>query len=142
MLEMPSVYLPAELSDADRDRGAKAVASALSKDKGLAAAWAWRTDAPDPEAAGAIRDGLHAERSGDVYVMRASNALFQMGKVSGQGSSHGTAFPEDTDVPFLLWGSGVKATPSQQVDVRQVAPTVAGLMGLNVLPGWMESVQP
>lgn len=133
VFESPSIYLPAPLREdpALRAPAATAIAEAVAALPGIAGAWAWRDVPPEGEHAEAVLQSVDEERSGEVYVMRSADALYDYPGSEGKGTSHGTAFPDDTDVPFLAWGTGVAAGASDQLlDVRQVAPTAARLMGL------------
>lgn len=130
--ESPSIWLPHALS-ADpeaRARAAIAVADAVRAIPGIAGAYAWRVAPPEGPHADAVRASLDPERSGDVYVLRGEGALYDYPGSEGRGTSHGTPFSEDTDVPFLAWGVGIQAGAGDRVDVRQVAPTVARLLGV------------
>ncbi|MCB9671335.1 MAG: alkaline phosphatase family protein [Alphaproteobacteria bacterium] len=122
----PGLYLTSDLGDR-RDEAAKAAAAAVGAVPGIATAQAWRQGVEGPFAE-AILASVDPERSGDVYVMRAENALF--GSRADVGTSHGTAFPHDTDVPFLLLGPRVVPGEPSWVDARRVAPTLADLLGV------------
>lgn len=130
--ESPSIWLPVEVrrDPAARSRASAAVAAAVRAVPGVGDAFAWRDVAVEGPHADAIRLSLDEERSGDVYVMRAEDALYSYSDSPGQGTSHGTPFRDDTDVPFLAWGVGVNPGPGEVVDVRQVAPTAARLLGV------------
>ncbi len=72
-----------------------------------------------------------AERSGDLYLqLRAGYTTRE------RGFTHGSNHAYDTDVPLVLWGSGICAdrakaatTPAAPVDPRRIAPTIAELLG-------------
>lgn len=131
IVESPSLWLPPELTtDPEvRTRAAALVAEAVSAVPGIEGAYAWRVTPPSGPHADAVSLSLDDERSGDVYVLRGANALFDYSG-RGQGTSHGTPFAHDTEVPFLAAGARVKPTRGT-VDVRQVAPTVSALLGLD-----------
>ncbi|MCB9688587.1 MAG: alkaline phosphatase family protein [Alphaproteobacteria bacterium] len=124
--EAPSLWLPRDTPA----EAALAAAAAVSQVPGIAGAWAWRVEAPEGPHAEAVRLSLDEERSGDIYVLRGEHALFDYPGSEGQGTSHGTPFAEDTEVPLLAWGAGVHPERGVTYDVRQVAPTVAALLGL------------
>ncbi|MDX2009078.1 MAG: alkaline phosphatase family protein [Myxococcaceae bacterium] len=103
------------------------VAVALSRDD--------LTSTPAQGLARSLELGFHPERSGDVLmVLRPFHVL----ESEARGTSHGTPYTYDAEVPLLLWGRGVKpgiwAGPARAVDV---APTVAALMELGA-PGSCE----
>jgi predicted AlkP superfamily pyrophosphatase or phosphodiesterase len=103
------------------------VAVALSRDE--------LTSTPAQGLARSLELGFHPERSGDVLmVLRPFHVL----ESEPRGTSHGTPYTYDAEVPLLLWGRGVKpgiwAGPARAVDV---APTVAALLELGA-PGSCE----
>jgi len=50
------------------------------------------------------------------------------------GSSHGTPYAYDTHVPILAWGPVWvgRGEVAQRVEVADIAPTLAGILGLRV----------
>ena len=130
--ESPSLWLPANVraDAASRARAAVAVAERVRQVPGIGGAYAWRDQPLEGPHATAVELSLDEERSGDVYVLRALNALYDYPGSEGRGTSHGTPFPDDTDVPFLAWGAGIRPGSGSRVDVRQVAPTAAALLGV------------
>jgi predicted AlkP superfamily pyrophosphatase or phosphodiesterase len=132
--EEPFLWLPEDIraDAAKRAPPAKAVAAAVSQVPGLAGAYAWRDGGlPDdvPHAA-AIRLSLDNERSGDVVVILAPHTLYDVKGNEGHGTSHGTPYDEDQLVPFRAWGAGIQPGNLDEVDTRQIAPTLARLMGV------------
>ena len=73
-----------------------------------------------------LQKGYYPERSGDVlYVMKPFRVLTD----EPTGTSHGTPYSYDTEVPFILAGKGVKPGLYRQVvDPIDIAPTVASLL--------------
>ena len=74
-----------------------------------------------------LRNVYFPTRSGDIYVM------LQAGWFEGRnrGTTHGSTYPYDTHVPFLIYGWGVK--PGQtfhRTQVSDIAPTVCALLGI------------
>lgn len=130
MFEAPSLWLPPIEDPELAAEAARAVAKAVAGIEGIEAAYPWRLDPVDGPHAQAIRFSLDPERSGDVYVLRGAGALFDYSGSEGLGTSHGTPFAFDTDVPILAWGVGVRAGAKGDADVRQVAPTLAKLLGI------------
>ena len=132
VFEAPSLWLPdaVRADPVRRARAARAVAQAVAGIEGIDSAYPWRDDEPTGPHAEAVRQSFDDAHSGDVYVLRGMNALFDYEGSEGKGTSHGTPFAEDTEVPFLMWGTGVTPGKGQVFDMRQVAPTAADLMGL------------
>ncbi|MCZ6649909.1 MAG: hypothetical protein O7D35_04510, partial [Acidobacteria bacterium] len=77
-------------------------------------------------------NNYHPERSPDLMLQMKPGIL----PFADHGTSHGTPYPYDTHVPFLLlvpgYGSGRVTDKIQTVDV---APTLADLAGLTVPAG-------
>ena len=67
-------------------------------------------------------------RGPDLRLLLAANAV-PASPDDPTGTTHGAPRPYDQNVPLLLWGVGVKAGAGATVDARQVAPTVAALLG-------------
>jgi len=78
------------------------------------------------------RNSFDPERSGDVAIQLEPGCL--IGETSG--TTHGTPYPYDRDVPILFHGHGVApgrvSGPAATVDI---GPTLAGLLGVAVPPG-------
>jgi hypothetical protein len=82
----------------------------------------------DSPALRALRNGYVAERSGDVLMVLKP---FRVLDGEAHGTSHGTPWSYDAEVPLFLFGRGVK--PGHYASVPRaidVAPTVAALMEL------------
>lgn len=76
-----------------------------------------------------FKNNIHAKRSGDIQI------LIQPGWLNGgpTGTSHGTPYNYDTQVPFVMFGWGVnKGETLKRTSVSDIAPTVAAL--LRILP--------
>ncbi|MBN1965998.1 MAG: alkaline phosphatase family protein [Anaerolineae bacterium] len=56
----------------------------------------------------------------------------------GHGKGHGTASPEDTTIPWLLTGPGIRRNHrlTMPVPIIDTAPTLAYLLGLPPAPDW------
>lgn len=69
---------------------------------------------------------FHAERSPDVAPQLAPHVLTRP-----SGTSHGSPYDYDTDVPFVLWVPGAApARVDEPVRTVDMAPTLATLIGL------------
>ena len=132
-IEEVDVYLDQKGIDAKGLDGAsvrRAVAAALMRNPDVQIAVA-RDDLEGVQASGLgelLRHSFHRERSGDVlFVVRPFRVL----EDEKDGTSHGTPWSYDAEIPVLLFGRGVKPGvypgPATAIDV---APTVALLMEL------------
>lgn len=108
----------------------RAAAAVLMKQSEVALAIS-RDDFGSPDPTGLIKafqNGFNAERSGDVMMVLKP---FRVLESEPRGTSHGTPYSYDAEVPFLAWGRGVKpGVYPVKAKVIDVAPTVAALMEL------------
>ncbi|MBL0144366.1 MAG: alkaline phosphatase family protein [Betaproteobacteria bacterium] len=79
----------------------------------------------------AVRAGWHRERSADLQVVLKPGWMFSSSRI---GATHGSPHPYDTHVPILLYGpKWVKpGRIDARVEVVDIAPTLAGLLGIAV----------
>lgn len=77
---------------------------------------------------------VHAEESGDLYVVFAEGSFVDTGYVEGHGVNHGSPWRFDREVPILVRAAagGGPAAPARglRVDHRAYAATLAGLLGV------------
>lgn len=72
--------------------------------------------------------GFVPERSPDVQVVPPPGWLVN---TRARGTSHGTPYDYDSQVPIIVYGAGIPAgARSEPVHTTDVAPTVAGLLGI------------
>ncbi len=72
---------------------------------------------------------VNAKRSGDIQMVSMPNWFFG----GSTGTTHGTQYNYDTQVPFVMFGWGVKKGETlRRTSVCDIAPTVAAL--LHILP--------
>ena len=125
------VFLNHPLLDArgiDRSTMARFVAEQCVTDPGLSKAVA-ACDAPamaanDPVVARLVR-GHRPGHSGDVFLVPQPGWI-DYGRT---GTTHGSAYPQDTHVPALFLGAGVAHGETHaRTYIRDIAPTVAQLM--------------
>ncbi|HET8548957.1 MAG TPA: alkaline phosphatase family protein [Bryobacteraceae bacterium] len=78
-----------------------------------------------------VRNGFHAERSSDLFIVAEPYWLFE-----AAGTSHGTPWNYDAHVPIILMGPGVKPGRYHgRAAVNDIAPTVATLLNVEVPSG-------
>lgn len=74
----------------------------------------------------ALRLGFHPDRSGDVLMVMKPYRVFEP---EPKGTSHGTPYAYDSEVPVFLFGRGVKpGVYADEAHAIDVAPTVSALM--------------
>ncbi len=75
-----------------------------------------------------IEAGINTKRSGDIAVVHQSGWM----DYRNTGTSHGSPFNYDTHVPLLWYGKNIrKGSTEQEVNIVDIAPTLAELMGIN-----------
>lgn len=75
-----------------------------------------------------LKAGFYPKRSGDVFFVDDPGIIDM--DWSRAGTTHGTVYSFDTQVPLLFWGHGVPKgkRSTAPVNITDVAPTVAWLM--------------
>ena len=78
-----------------------------------------------------VRKSWHPDRAAPVQVVLKAGRLYGSRPV---GSSHGTPYPYDTHVPILAWGPQWvgQGEVDTRVEVADIAPTLAGILGIRV----------
>jgi predicted AlkP superfamily pyrophosphatase or phosphodiesterase len=75
-------------------------------------------------------------RGGDLVVLTKPNWFFDRRDKSGawgEGTTHGSPYPYDQDVPIILMGPGIRAGKySDAVTPADLAPTLAKLTGITI----------
>ena len=85
-----------------------------------------------------IKNGYDKERSGQISMVFRSGCLPVMFKKGG--TTHGSCYHYDTHVPFLLFGKGIQqAIISEKVEITDIAPTIATLLGIAAPQGTVGS---
>lgn len=78
----------------------------------------------------AVRAGFHPERSGDVLAVVKPYIVVSN---IADGTSHGTPYSYDSQVPLIIAGRGVRGgTYRQEISPVDVAPTIAALLEIGV----------
>jgi predicted AlkP superfamily pyrophosphatase or phosphodiesterase len=133
----PYIYFSAE-TRSEPQRRARAVAAAqeyLRRRSGVAVAIdareaaTWR-DSSDPLRA-SIALGITPEPAGDLVLYPAQGWVLDSLDLHGAGTTHGSPWEYDRNVPVLFYGPGVTRQEVTEVgDARQVAPTIAAMLGV------------
>jgi predicted AlkP superfamily pyrophosphatase or phosphodiesterase len=84
----------------------------------------------EPGPKGMVVRGHHPKRSGDIaFVLEPG--WYMAAKVSG--TTHGSPYTYDTNVPLLFWGNGIKAGKSVRYhSIVDIAPTLAMMLGVKL----------
>ncbi|HUH01904.1 MAG TPA: alkaline phosphatase family protein [Kofleriaceae bacterium] len=91
-----------------------------------AAGW---TEADDPVRRAAALSS-DPSLAGDIFVVPALGWMVDESP-RGAGTSHGSPWPYDVEVPVVFWGPGVTRVDSAEpIDQRHVAATIAALLGV------------
>jgi predicted AlkP superfamily pyrophosphatase or phosphodiesterase len=76
------------------------------------------------------KNNVNAKRSGDLQVISQPGWFYG----TSTGTSHGTPYNYDTQVPFVMFGWGInKGETVKRTSVCDIAPTISAL--LHILPG-------
>ncbi|WAC10062.1 alkaline phosphatase PafA [Dyadobacter pollutisoli] len=76
------------------------------------------------------KNNVNAKRSGDIQVLSQPGWFYG----TSTGTSHGTPYNYDTQVPFVMFGWGIKKGETlRRTSVSDIAPTISSL--LHILPG-------
>lgn len=82
---------------------------------------------------GMVIRGYHAKRSGDIIFILESG-WYSAGRV--QGTTHGSPYMYDTNVPILFYGFGIpKGSTVKYHTVTDIAPTLAVLLSIKFPSG-------
>jgi len=77
--------------------------------------------------------GFHPAEAGDIlYTLEPGYLSVKEDNLkSKQGTSHGSAFSYDTQVPLLFYGKGIQnKNVYRDVDITDITPTLSLLLGL------------
>ncbi len=75
-----------------------------------------------------IINGYHRERSGVIQII-LKPAWYSGSGASPTGATHGTLSPDDTRIPFVLMGWGIKhGKTNASHNMTDIAPTISGLL--------------
>jgi predicted AlkP superfamily pyrophosphatase or phosphodiesterase len=77
---------------------------------------------------GMVARGYHPKRSGDIFIVLEPGWY---GSTKVAGTTHGSPYTYDTNVPLLFWGAGIKQGRSYRYHaITDIAPTVSILLGV------------
>jgi arylsulfatase A-like enzyme len=131
----PFVYLsPEAKASSAYSQVLAAVEGELGKAPGVAAIYAIRdvlAAEPRTELDRLVRASVTDDAVADLFVVPTELCVIDPTVPGGTGTSHGSPWLYDREVPVLFWGAGV--TPrrvSTRVSMLQVAPTLARLLGI------------
>lgn len=82
---------------------------------------------------GLVIRGYHPKRSGDIVVV-LEPGWFESGSI--QGTTHGSPYAYDTNVPMLFYGKGIKrGTSVRYHPITDIAPTISALLNIKYPSG-------
>lgn len=141
------LYLSAELNGADRDRALAAVTAEYRAHPQVEAVFSKADIAAAPMPSGdprrwslldRVRANFDSQRSGDLYVILKDHVT-PIGHVESSVATHGSAWDHDRHVPIIFWRRGAMPTsPQEAIEVVDIAPTLAAMLGLTVGRGDMD----
>ena len=76
-----------------------------------------------------LQMGCSQKLSGDLII------LLEPGWITygPRGTTHGSAYPYDTHVPFVLFGAGIpQGISSERTEVVDIAPTICSILGIQM----------
>jgi predicted AlkP superfamily pyrophosphatase or phosphodiesterase len=87
-----------------------------------------------------LQRGFHPDRSGDVMIVYEPGIFptsdFRTPVSKVRGTSHGSGYAYDSQVPMLWFGKGVKrGDSSRKVHPRDIAPTLSFMLNLQMPAG-------
>lgn len=121
-----------DLDDVARGKAIAGVIAAVEGVPGIARGYDMRPGQPDADDFhGMMRLSAPAGRAALVFVRQEPRVVLVERKYLGHGTDHGSVYSYDRRVPFIVSGPGVKrGVVAAPVDVRDIAPTFAFLLGV------------
>ena len=81
-----------------------------------------------------MRNGYHPERSADILYHLEAGYTFR--ETEFKGGDHGSGADDDTHVPIIFYGKGVKAGhTSRRVSITDIFPSLLNLSGITTQSG-------
>jgi arylsulfatase A-like enzyme len=91
---------------------------------------------PDSALARQALRSFSAARSGDLFLIPKPFYYWSRYGEREEGATHGSPYEYDTHVPLIFWGAGVRpGTVARSVDMTDLAPTLAHLLGVDAPSG-------
>jgi hypothetical protein len=128
----PFVYLNSGARSLPTDRYEHAVevaGRAAQQLEGVAAYYSPASGSVPQTLRDRLRRSWYARRSGDLMIVYEPYFVESFG--DGRGTTSGSPYRYDTDVPLILFGAGFRAGRfGGEVDAASLAPTLAALLGV------------
>lgn len=84
-----------------------------------------------------VANGYHAKRSGNIQLIMRSGWVEEYDvHYPGKGTNHGSWLPDDTHIPLIFFGAGIKpGIDYARHYITDIAPTVAARLGIQMPNG-------
>ncbi|HHH27916.1 MAG TPA: hypothetical protein ENK57_06185 [Polyangiaceae bacterium] len=143
----PFVYFAPALTPDARQQVVAAVEAELTAHPGIRLAVDVRTAATwleDPDRLRrAVAMSIAPDGPGDVYVVPEEHWVVDEGRPEGAGTTHGTPWKGDREVPVIVFGAGIEpAVVDEELSLLRVAPTLSKLLGAPPPAGVTEAPLP
>ena len=128
-------FAPELLAHPRRDDATRAIAAAIGELWGIAAVYDLRAaerlaSDPDPVRRMIARSVARGDERG-LYVLVKEGVIVDEDHPRGRGTTHGTPYRRDCEVPVLFAGPGVaRRRITEVLPQERVAPTLAALLGI------------
>ena len=124
----PSVYLNGKTAVApERREVIEAAGQAAVEVEGVAGYFLPGLGGVPADLRPAFERSLHAGRSGDLLLVY--EPYFIEDFAEGRGTSSGSPYPYDTDVPLIFFGKGFRSGRfNEQADAASIAPTISAVL--------------
>jgi Type I phosphodiesterase / nucleotide pyrophosphatase len=143
----PYVYFSPQLPADKRAAAIAAVAKALGAHQGIrlavdvVEARTWRDDGDRVRRS--IGLSIADPGPGDMYVCPEEHWVVDEGRPKGGGTTHGTPYANDREVPLVIWGPGIEhVVHEDEVSLLRVAATLAALLDVKPPSGVSEEPLP
>lgn len=86
---------------------------------------------PPTKGARAVSRSFYPARAGDVVLVQAPYSFWGKYAEKDAGSTHGSFYRYDTDVPLILFGKAFEPGFRGETEMVDLAPTLSRLLGIN-----------